>query len=213
MKRRILAMLLIAAMLCTASAVCAEELQTLTNPYITAWGQLYTEALNIEKMTDMALFSEPKIHYADSGVRNGLKTGASGAVVANGGVHSQKETFTVGMGAGVDNPELWYVSFVFTGKTSEQDLVYTVAAMLIGCHAVGLDLSTGDGEYEEHVMQVLEKLLSGKRPLMIEANGLVLVAKDLGDGQQLFAVDSLAYFDDFYYSDRSNPEVSYYKIN
>lgn len=138
--------------------------------------------------------------------------GYSGVKVAHGGMYSPNGTVTLGCGTGVvyKNNELnyfadgdyWYVSLTYSAEASQKTLKVTGMAFVLACVKVGLPIPADDTMIQ-HVSELLD-LLFAYDNIALQMGDLVLVHKILPGDQHLLAVDTVLYYDEFYYNDTEN---------
>lgn len=129
--------------------------------------------------------------------------------VIHGGAYSEKNTVSLGVGTGLDeNEDHWYMSLTFSPEASGMTLYACGYSLLYACAEVGLQLPEDNTESNELVGEILDTLFSTDQ-IAIETDGLVLIHKTLDGGSHLLAVDSLPYYNGFYYNSIEN----YFKID
>lgn len=212
--KKLIGFLLILAMLCgmgcTALAdsgsddlmECANEtlirFSSTFNDYILSLASASVEeadeAIDFVVCNGVIKYDENSFNYGDSGVG-----------VVSGGAYSVNNTITMGMGSGIDEDEdLWYVSLTFSPEASDVTLASHALAFILSCGELGMELADDPDEYVDAAIAIADILFSAEEPIAIESNGMVLLHKDLGGGTHLLAVDSVEYYDEFYYNDIEN---------
>lgn len=140
------------------------------------------------------------IQYND----NSFTYGYNDVGVIHGGAYSQKNTVTLGMGTGLEeNEDHWYMSLTFSPEASDLTIQGCGYAFMLACGQVGLQLPEDMNESSDLVWGMLDVLFS-QDEIAIEMNGLVFIHKALEGGSHLLAVDSLPYYNGFYYNSIEN---------
>lgn len=120
--------------------------------------------------------------------------------VIHGGAYSQQNTVTLGLGTGLEeNEDHWYMSLTYSPEASELTIQASGYAFMLACAEVGLPLPEDIDEKNNMCWGLLD-VLYGKEQIAIEMGGLVLIHKALEGGSHLLAVDSLPYYNGFYYN-------------
>lgn len=120
--------------------------------------------------------------------------------VIHGGAYSQQNTVMLGLGTGLEeNEDHWYMSLTYSPEASELTIQASGYAFMLACAEVGLPLPEDVDERNNMCWGLLD-VLYGKEQIAIEMGGLVLIHKALEGGSHLLAVDSLPYYNGFYYN-------------
>lgn len=200
--KRIIALSLMLLLLLFGSCALAEY-KELLNPNLDIWCNNYNSFF-------LSMFAEGGDYSGDSILMGGkiiydptqTRVSYYGDAVADGGLSSTKGTYMVGMGAGVENEDLWYISFTFGANASGDDIVQHSMCAMLACLPLGLNL--GDGESAvDNLTALLMPLLTSEKDIAIKYCDLVFVKKDLG-GKLLFSIDSNDFYDGFYAGTISN---------
>lgn len=167
------------------------------------WGYGYeilmsSWAESLEEPLDMPNVLSGHILYT----LDSFTTGYSGTPVLNGGTGSSQNTVSLGMGVDMTEEELWYVSLTFSPEASSATFAYSSMAMVLACMANDMQIPEGM-DWVDFATDICETLISAPETA-IEYDGLVFVYKELEGGSRLMCVDSLAYYNDFYYNTIEN---------
>lgn len=190
----------IALILCLLLALPAARADEKANPSVAAWCDAYnTLMLNISSNLSDVLLVSGNIQYAASDIDQ-----SRGVSMVYGGAYSPESTYAIGMGSGLENDDLWYVSFTYYNAQAK-DIQYTMLCSILSSLAVGVDLG-GQDEAMESARYILSALISADSDVAMELDGVVFVFKSLSSGL-LFALDSKAYYDTFYKGSISNYQV------
>lgn len=127
--RRILPLMM---MLCVLVLPCcvqaAEEYKSVFSTDIFLMTSRYYRYITALEADDYSLACG-NINYRRNEV---LRMGESMRFVADGGMESVNGTFSIGCGAGISAPDLWYYTFTYTvGKTSEETMMVNTYAMAL----------------------------------------------------------------------------------
>lgn len=205
--KRLLALLL-ALILLFGSTVCAlAETQTYTSPTLENWAYYYdlflltfTEDLD-EAFDDAAmdtLLVTGNINYDENSFTYGPATGVP---VIHGGAYSANGTVSLGMGTGLgENENYWYVSLTFSPECNLTTMRITSIVFLLAGIKAGVPLAVSDGSE----LTDLHNVLMSYDDIALQIGDYVLVHKVLSGDRDLLALDTLAYYDEFYYNDTEN---------
>ncbi len=133
--------------------------------------------------TDMVM-----INYSET------RKSMDGEEVADGGMTSLGGTFSIGVGSGVDNEELWYATLTFPADIDEQVMEINTLMAVAACQAVGIDF----GDDDEIIYTLAGFLCYSEGDAAVEIGDLVLATKILSGGQRLVMFDSLDFYNGFY---------------
>ncbi len=173
----------------------AENLLDVENPTLINWSinnsvlllQLMSSGCDVDPTGDNGI-----IHYR----KNDVRTGSGGEKVADGGAYSQKGTYMLGMGAGVDREDLWYVTMTFRADGDEDMRYYNVFCMLAAFDDL-YALMAGSEDESALFEGMLDRLVLQEGSVGIQYGGKVLMRKDLGTSI-IIGVDSLPFYEAFY---------------
>ena len=203
--KKILAVILALALLLGLGLPVQAESVRYSNETLVTWCGAYTSYL-------MALADVFEGEYVDMALANGsiiyrereIAYGPSGVPVIHGAAFSENGTVMLGNGSGLDGYEdHWYASLTFSPEASELTVYLSSMAFIMASGEVGFELPEDAGEMMAKAEELLTVLLSAES-IAVEADGLVFVGKQLSDGRTLLAVDTVAYYDEFYYNDTDN---------
>lgn len=201
MKKMFVTMLVMVMLFCVN--VNANEMCTLENPDIMKFAEHYA-GFHLDLMSrdepmflsDNILFGG-KINYNEDDAR----VGYSGKKVADGAIYSEYGTFMIGCGAGIEDEDLWYVSFTYE-KNADPDVMLYNTYFMMGSSEDFFNALMESGydeeEQDELMMEILQELLTTKEPIAIETGDVVFVSKELGSGQRLIVLDSKEMYEEFY---------------
>ncbi len=195
MKKIISALLILALVACITGFASADELLTLENPTLVAWSVKNTAMqLTLQQQGLPVDFSNDNgiIRYYEKDIR----TGANGERVADGGAYSEKNTYMIGMGAGVDLEDLWYVTMTYSIDTNIDECYNNVACMLVAFDDIRA-LMGGNEDEQALLNGILDRLVLESGSVGFQYGGKVLMRKDIGS-QFIIGVDSKAFYDAFY---------------
>lgn len=172
-----------------------EELLILENPSLITWSACFavlqltmqSKGLPVDFSTDNGI-----IGYYEKNIR----TGANGERVADGAAFSEKNSYMLGMGAGVDREDLWYVTMTFGADTDPGVCYNNVTCMLLAFDDISA-LMGGDEDEQELLNGMLDRLVFQSGSVGFQYGGKVLMRKDLGS-RFIIGVDSLAFYEAFY---------------
>ena len=195
--KRIVSLILLSLLLLVSVPALGEYLE-LQNPTLLSWCDAYN-AYYLAFMDSSDDFSGDSILLGGNIVYDPTQTRKSyyGDAVADGGLTSTLGTYVVGMGAGVENEDLWYVSFTFDASAKENDVLVHSMCAVLASQAGGLYLGEGE-EVGEMVNLLLNPLLSSSEDLAVKYCDIVLVSKHLSGGKLLLSIDSYDFYDGFY---------------
>lgn len=189
---------LLAALPAMASAqqvYTSETLTTINNAFFTYMLTLCENEPEIDMVGSTGL-----IQYND----NSFTYSYDDVGVIHGGAYSQQNTVTLGIGTGLDEHEdHWYMSLSFTPEASQLTIQASAYAFMLACAEVGLPLPEDIEEKSDISWAILDALFA-EDEIAIEMGDLVLIHKALEGGSHLLAVDSLAYYNGFYYNSIEN---------
>ncbi len=106
-------------------------------------------------------------------------------------------TFFIGAGMGLDNDELWYITFTFDQSTKTTDLYNNTMALLAACDIIGVKFPEGE-EGNQLGNYIAELLCTADQDVAIEMQGVVMGVKLLSGGQRLVMIDSVEFYNAFY---------------
>ena len=136
---------------------------------------------------------------------NNLTVGYSGVKVYNGGNYSADGTVTFGCGSGLERDnasDYWYVSLTFSPEVSESTKFVTAFAFMLANIDAGLPIPTGDNMLT--MIGELLDILFASDDIAIQMGDLIIVHKLLPGDLHLLALDTVQYYDEFYYNDTEN---------
>lgn len=174
-----------------ASDTLSTWCQTFTT-YLLAYADVSEDPVDVLTSTGGIIYDEASFNYSEDGV-----------LVVSGGAYSTNNTMTLGIGTGMDeNEDYWYASILYNAEASDSTIIYSGVAFMQACSALGLNLG-GEETYLDNAFMLLDILFSSE-DIAVEKDGMVLVHKIFEGGSELLAVDSLAYYNGFYYNDTEN---------
>lgn len=125
----------------------------------------------------------------------------SGVPTIHGGAISENETVTLGIGTGLEGYEkYWYTSLKYSPEVSEDTFMWTSYAFLLTSMVVFIEDEAAGAKFEE---EWAGKLLTSDN-IAVEINDVVFIGKELPGGIRILAVDSVDYYNEFYYNDTEN---------
>lgn len=203
MKKLIALFLALTLMLGIASPALAEyksylsETLSIWNAYYCAYVEAFANSFPEDMVVDTP-FPSGGIIYDENSFTYGPYTGVG---VIHGGCYSPNNTITMGFGTGMgENENYWYASITYSPECNAPTLVATANALLLASIQAGVPLETDDlNELMDFMQEVLQY-----DDIAVQIGDYVLVHKALSGGQYLLAIDSLAYYDEFYYNDTEN---------
>lgn len=203
MKKLIALFLALTVMLGIASPALAEyesyaskTMKTWT-AYYGAYVEDFAKVLQEGEVLDTP-FPTGGILYNENSFTYGPYTGVG---VIHGGCISPNNTMTMGFGTGMGEDEnYWYVSITYSPECNGATLAATSYAFLRASIHAGVPLDSSD---LNGMMDFLQTILYCD-DIAVQIGDYVLVHKNLSGGQHLLAIDSLAYYDEFYYNDTEN---------
>lgn len=135
---------------------------------------------------------------------NSITTGATGVQVVHGGTESPNQTVSYGTGSGLgENDNYWYFSLTYSAEASAATLHATGFAFLYASTQTGLPVDpTSDGALS--LFGTLLDALFNSDNIAIKMGDVILVHKLLPGDRHLLAIDSLDYYNEFYYNDTDN---------
>lgn len=178
--------------------------ESIENPNLVKWAESYlachlTLLMQDEPvMLDDSMTFSGKINYDESMIRWG---NGSGKEVVDGGVGSAKGTFAIGAGAGLDDDNLWYVSFTYEKNVDSDVMLYNTYFMLLSSEDLldGLsDAGLDDSETEKIMIQITQQLLMPEEDIAIQTGNMVAVSKKTDAGQRLIALETVDFYEEFY---------------
>ncbi len=202
--KKLLAMFLILTMMLSIASPALADYQQYASETLLTWSMYYNSYVQVfaEGLSEDAVVDTPFpsgiIVYDENSYTYGPYTGVG---VIHGGQYSLNNTTTIGMGTGLDEDEkYWYVSITYSPEHNDETLFVTSAAFALASIQVGLPLDDSDIEL---LMEFMYGLMSND-DIAVQIGDYVLVHKALSGGQYLLAIDTLAYYDEFYYNDTEN---------
>lgn len=191
----ILAALLVFLSACTA-ATAENKAIIIDNPTLTEWAIQYTVQLLL-----MQKEGNPVEHDTGNGsilsYEQNIRYGANGERVLDGGLYSENGIYTLGMGAGVDRDDLWYVTLTF-GSNADPKIVANNTRCMI-CAFEDLDKAFSESDETKAIFEeILAILTQGNGDVGFEINGKLLMRKELGNGLFIVGVDSVTFYNAFY---------------
>ena len=201
----LLLLAMFAGMSCTAFAASDKaELETYTSKnlesfsiyfdtFVMLFASAAEEPVDIVATTGKISYDENSFNYGDSGIG-----------VISGGAYSENGTVTLGMGTGIgENEDYWYVSLTFSPEASIDTIMANSLAFILAASEAEPDAEDFD-EQLAAAAEIADFLFSSDEPVAFESEGMVLLHKVLGGGTHLLALDSVEYYDEFYYNDIEN---------
>ncbi len=202
--KKLLAMFLILTMMLSIASPALADYQKYASETLLTWSMYYKSCVQAfaEVLPEGAVVDTPFpsgiIMYDENSYTYGPYTGVG---VIHGGLYSLNNTTAIGMGTGLDeNEKYWYVSITYSPEHNGETLFVTSAAFALASIQVGLPLDDSDIEL---LMEFMYGLMSND-DIAVQIGDYVLVHKALSGGQYLLAIDTLAYYDEFYYNDTEN---------
>ena len=178
-----------------AGAMAEEAPETLENPVLTDWSMTFTalqlvfmgKGLPVEFSADTGIIS-----YYEKNVR----TGSGGERVADGGTYSENRSYMLGMGAGVEREDLWYITMTYDAGTDMETCYNNTACMLLAFNDIK---ALWDGGEDEHALAeaILDRLVNQPGSVGIQYGGKVFIRIDRGS-RFIVGVDSLEFYEAFY---------------
>ena len=200
-----LVLTLIFGMCCTAFAASdPSELKTYTSKnlenfstyfdtFVLLLASVSEEPIDVVATTGKISYDENSFNYGDSGIG-----------VISGGAYSKNGTVTMGMGTGIDeNEDYWYVSLTFSPEASSDTVLANSLAFILAASETDIEAEDFEEELEAAAM-IADFLFASEEPVAFESDGQVLLHKLLSGGTHLLALDSVEYYDEFYYNDIEN---------
>lgn len=190
--KKFLSLLLAAAMLLGCASALADD-SYIENQNLAAWAAYYSAlheaaANNGQKLADTCM-PYGNVKYTPG--YNVRSCGVKGKDVADDGLYSDNGTFTMGMGAGVKDESLWYVSFTYDDATDRQVKVANTMFMIQALMLPGII-----GELDQDtIIQIASKLVGATGDVAYEVDGMVLCAKPQFG---LVMANSKAFYDAYY---------------
>lgn len=212
--KRIASLILCIILVLNFTGAFAAELNELINPYAESFCTQYTlftlllcdDALNDINVLDNLAFSTGNIRYFSSDARKGY----TGQKVADGGAMNELGTCTIGVGAGIDNEDLWYVTNTYSGGLDYQTLLISAVAMCMASNGLGVNLGTDIDEVVNTSMQLAKMLISCTETTAYQLDDVVYLCKLLDNrsplegGMFILGVESLDFYNEFYYGSVEN---------
>ena len=189
---------LILALILATGAVglaLADDLLILDNPTLIEWSATCTALQLVMQSQNLPVdlcSDNGSIGYYEKNIRKG----SNGERVADGGTYSQKKTYMLGMGAGVDREDLWYVTMTYSTDTNIDECYNNVACMLLAFEDIHA-LLNGSEDEKALLEDILNRLVLQSGSVGFQYNGKVLMRKDIGQ-QFIIGVDSVAFYEAFY---------------
>lgn len=202
--KRLLALLLALSLLFGSTVSALAGTRTYTSPTLENWANYYnlfllklTEGLDEDAGVD-APYTSGRINYDENSFTYGPGTGVP---VIHGGAYSANGTTTLGMGTGLDeNEHYWYVSLTYSPERNSATLFAASLAFLLAGIKAGVPLEFSD---ISELTDLLSILMSYD-DIALQIGDYVFVHKVLSGDRDLLALDTLAYYDEFYYNDTEN---------
>ena len=176
------------------------------NSTLTEWVKEYTSLLLLMKENGNAVEMDTGNGIICS-YEQDIRFGVNGERVLDGGIYSENGIYMLGMGAGVDQDDLWYVTLTF-GPNVDQQIVTNNTLCMIYAFGDLYRLFSESEESKDTFVEILDMLTSGNESVGFELNGKLLMRKELGNGQFIVGVDSVAFYNAFYAGSLEN----YYKL-
>ena len=194
MKRTLSLLLVTVLLLACASALGETAYEVLVNPTLAEWAEGF--------FTYNLMLLQNEIYLSDNIIPSAniiynpayVRSGSDGQRIADGGVTSEEGTFSVGMGAGIDDETMWYVTFTYNTNADREVIIYNTVNMLMAFRAIG---ALGDVE-SDLIVDLTDALLSSTESVAYELGDAVVAVKQLDNGQLLIMVDSLEFYNAFY---------------
>lgn len=203
--KKIVALLLSLVLVCSTASALADY-QSYTSKTLALWCNAfnyYATALaqndSLSGAVDLPVAGGSIIYNESS-----YTYGYSGVGVIHGGAYSPNNTVTLGVGTGLDDQEnYWYASLTYSAEASSATNQVAGFAFMLACVETGLPLDKNSSDFFSTMGLILDTLWSSDN-MAIQMGDLVLVHKMISGNRHLLAVDSLAYYDEFYYNDTEN---------
>ncbi len=194
MRKRIAALTAALVLACLAPLSGALALSRLENPALTAWADAFTVIqlayMGENKAVDLT-GTDGVIYY--NAFENRIS--ADGQRVADGATFSEDGNYMLGMGAGVNNDALWYVTMTFRSGGDAGLCRNMTECMLLSFE----DLAQMFGEDPELMEDICDALVHDGNPTGIQLNGKVLFRKPISETAFIIGVSSLEFYRAFYY--------------
>lgn len=208
------AMAVMSLILCVCMMSPASAGTAYVNTTLTEWSAAFKYFANLLTQND-GISDSADIPFTSGRIvadEDSFTEGYSGVRVAHGGMYSPNGTVTLGCGTGVvyvnkdmnyfADDDYWYVSLTYSPEASNKTVNVTGMAFVLACIKVGLPIPTDDTMLQR-VAEMLD-LLFAYDNIALQMGDLVLVHKLLPGDQHLLAVDTVLYYDEFYYNDTEN---------
>lgn len=209
---------IVALILClTLSLSCsgALALSELINPnvsqfcfYYMQYAMALSESVDDFSILEKLAFSAGKIGYFDHDAR----TGYTGQKVADGGASNQLGTCTLGVGAGLSNENLWYVTNTYYPGLDYLTLRVSAISMILASDGLGVSLGEDDTAVAT-AMELADMLLASTESTAYQLDDVVYFCKlldgrtPLEGGMFILGVNSLEFYNEFYYGSIKNYNV------
>lgn len=209
--KRILALIVCLTLALSCSgALALEELINPNAEVLCSTYFMYTMALaeSVENygILENLTFSAGKIGYFPSDAR----TGYTGQKVADGGATNELGTCTLGVGAGIDNENLWYVTNTYSAGLDYLTLRVSAISMVMASHGLGVNLGDDAETAIATAMDLADLLLASTTATAYQLDDVVYFCKPLDSraplegGMFILGVNSLEFYNEFYYGTIKN---------
>lgn len=195
MKKRIALLLVGLLLFGCLTAGCAEGMLILDNPVLIGWAVNYG-AMELLMQEQGIPMDSHGVNGSISYYEKNIRTGANGERVADGGAYSKQGTYMLGMGAGVDQEDLWYVTMTFNAGADKDQCANNVFCMLYAFDDLRETLSAS--ENDGLLQEMINMLVGDNGTFGIQLNGKIIMRKELGNGQVIIGVDSIPFYEAFY---------------
>lgn len=178
-----------------ATAGWAEEMKILDNPVLIEWA-INCAAMELIVEQEGISIDRHEANGSISYYEKNIRFGANGERVADGGTYSKQGTYMLGMGAGVDQEDLWYVTMTFNPGVDKDQCANIIFCMLYAFNDLRETLSA---EGNEGLLQeIINQLVGDNGTFGIQLNQKIIMRKELGNGQVIIGVDSIPFYEAFY---------------
>ena len=177
--------------------------ESIENPNLVKWAEEYLSwhltlmAQDEPVMLEDSMTFSGRINYNEEDAR----TGYNGKKAADGGTYSENGTFSLGAGAGLDDDNLWYVSFTYEKNADSDVMLYNTYFMLLSSEDLldGLsDAGLDNSEAGKFAAKMTQQLLLSEEDMAIQTGNVVAVSKKLSTGQRLVALETVDFYEEFY---------------
>ncbi len=192
----LIAALMIFCLFCSAAWGDASGTIRIENPTLLEWNGRY-KALLLSVLQSGGPAETDSANGIISSREQNIRTAAGGERVLDGGLYSDHGIYVLGMGAGVDREDLWYVTLTF-GPEADPELIRNNARCMIYAFEDLYRLFTESEDGPVLFDEILDALATGKESVGFVAGGKLLMRMELGSGRFILGVDSLAFYNAFY---------------